>query len=483
LAFAGTASARGLHGARGELTALTAPERGNRFSGAWVGIGTMDAVYRGTGPLIRAGLRAGPDGVLSIVYEVRRYGYRPRTIEVYRYVRPGERYPVAILESPRHPGWWVVYVGRRAVSRGIYLPARRPGWRAFGAIQSAAETGMPCARFAYSVDHVGGVRRYVGRRLARHWIRLPQPFLTAGTVGVAPHFAGFVARDMNPEPPPPPPKLAWAPPRLTAPATLRVGPGGGEFRLQPGRDYVLRISEVSALGGVRLIGGHNVVIVGGHITIPWAGDNPTIADRVALYLYRQTGTVHVEGLLIDNAGGDLSEGIQINAPAAVVQLENVRVSDVHARDEVGFTDNHPDLVQPWGGVAQLRVHRFSGSSDAQGFFLVGNNGPIGRADLRDVNMIGSPTARHLFWHGGRFPVTLTNVWIQPAAGRPLGRAVWPDTSGEWPRQAFVAPDGSVSWPPESGIAGSIFPGVPPEGDFVPAPAVGAGYVSPGYEYS
>ena len=46
-------------------------------------------------------------------------------------------------------------------------------------------------------------------------------------------------------------------------------------------------------------------------------------DRWTLYLRDQTGTVHIEGLLI--YGSDLSEGIQINAPQATVQIVNVRV--------------------------------------------------------------------------------------------------------------------------------------------------------------
>ena len=127
----------------------------------------------------------------------------------------------------------------------------------------------------------------------------------------------------------------------------------------------------------------------------------------------QTGTVHVEGLLIDNAGGDLTEGIQINAPDAVVQIENCRIKGIHARDEVNFTDNHPDLIQPWGGVKALRVDRFDGQLGLSRHPPQGRRRPDGSADLRRLNIIGLPTARYLFIQYSFIPVNLENVWLSP----------------------------------------------------------------------
>jgi hypothetical protein len=268
---------------------------------------------------------------------------------------------------------------------------------------------------------------------------------------------------------------------LKLPTTIQVGPEGGQFNLTAGKDYVVQIGDVSAVGGVRLIGGRNVVVVGGHITIPWAGDSASIGDRLALYLKNQTGTVHVEGLLIDNAGGDLSEGIQINAPQAVVQIQNVRIDGIHARDEVNWSDNHPDLVQPWGGVQALRIDHLSGVTDCQGFFLVGNSGPIGSVDLRNIDIVGTNTSQYLFWQAQNIPVNIENMWITPAKSRSLGWSVWPDKNHAPPTQAIVNSDGSVGWTPETNIDGVVFPGSPPQGKFVPAGAVGTGYVSPGYQ--
>jgi hypothetical protein len=278
-------------------------------------------------------------------------------------------------------------------------------------------------------------------------------------------------------------KLSWAPPALSNPLTLNVPSSGGWFRLDSARDYVVKMGNVSAVGGVVLEGGHNVVLIGGHITIPWAGSTPGMNDRRALYVKGQTGVVHVEGLLIDNQGGDLGEGIQIAAQNAIVQIENVRVTDIHARDEVGFTDCHPDIIQPHSGYKELRVDHLTGRSDYQGLFLKAESGyTLGPTDLRNVNLIGLATGHYLFWQElAATPVTLTNTWLDNSQTRyPLGYSVYPDIQKPVGRQAVVSPDGTQVYWPTSNIAGVVLKGRPPAGDFVPLGLAGTSYVSPGY---
>jgi hypothetical protein len=254
--------------------------------------------------------------------------------------------------------------------------------------------------------------------------------------------------------------LRWPRPALEAARTVRIGAGGAELWLKPGRDYrVVLTAPVRALGGVIIHGGRNVILVGGRITIPYAGPRPSPQQRRALLLDGQTGVVHLEGLHVENSGGDLSEGIQISAPRAVVQIQNTRVEGVHARDPVNFTDNHPDLIQPGGGVRALRVHRFTGTTAGQGFFLRGDRAPIGRVDLSEVNIVGLPGARILLWKrctrgypapctGPDFPMGLREVWVRPAPDRGETRALKP-----------AAPD--ETW-------ADVSLGIPPEGDFVTA---------------
>jgi hypothetical protein len=256
------------------------------------------------------------------------------------------------------------------------------------------------------------------------------------------------------------PKLSWAPPHLDSPITVTVSASNHVLKLDPTRDYLVRMpsTKLSVLGGLVIVGGHDVVLIGGAITIPsWGASHPT--DNRGLYLKEQTGTVHIEGLLIDNSGGALSEGININAPKATVQLQNIRVDRLQARDEVGFSDNHPDLVQSWAGPAELRVDRFSGTTDYQGIFLAPEafgSSPSRRFDLRRVNITTTATARYLLWQEGNAPLRLDDVWIQPSPGR--YELVWPSDR---------------RWDPVS-------QGSPPAGDFARADGVGLGYRSPGY---
>lgn len=294
-------------------------------------------------------------------------------------------------------------------------------------------------------------------------------------------------------------RLTWAPPALDLPIALYIDSsvikarGSHKWTLDNSRDYLVTLGDVSTtLGGVVFSGGRNVVVMGGHITVPWAGTSASIESRRAVFFYRQVGTVHMEGTLIDNAGGDLSEGIQIDAPNAIVQIQNVRVTGIHARDQVNFSDNHPDLIQPFGGVRELRVDRFTGSTDSQGIFLRAAYAPIGKVDLRRVNMVGTHSNRTRIFQQyagetGTIPTSLTDVWITPQPGDNLYYSVLAQTADGRTHTHTMSADGlTASWPNYKDAAGNtvisgvVRAGLPPGGEWVPASRVGLGYVSPGY---
>jgi hypothetical protein len=266
-------------------------------------------------------------------------------------------------------------------------------------------------------------------------------------------------------------RLEWGPPRLGEPFTVsaatapRKGDNAHQLDLSPARDYVVRMPPAGLQGGLTIRGGRNVILIGGEIDVPMQpGASPSPESRRGLYLTGQTGTVHVEGLLI--RGDDLSEGIDLSEPlGAAVQIENVRVEGVHARDETHFTDNHPDVLQTWAGPAVLRVDRLTGSTDYQGFFLApsqyGTPPPLSfalhRIDLRPISL----TARcscYLLWQDSSFPLQAKDVWLIPHPPMSVLHSLWP-TSAAWP-----------------GVSG----GVPPLGEFVPAGLAGLHYQSPGY---
>lgn len=286
-------------------------------------------------------------------------------------------------------------------------------------------------------------------------------------------------------------RLTWAPPAMENPETVWIEPsGGGTLRLDHNRDYILQMPDVPVTNSLYVIGGRNIIMIGGHISIPWQGDGASIRARTMLIFRETTGTVHVEGLLGD--GEDISEGIQIDSPDAIVQIQNVRIENIHARDQNGFSDNHPDLVQVYGNAAQVRIDRLTGSSDYQGLmFQVDFNGPQKPIFVLRTNMRTLPTARYMFWvrpDGNAAPIVLRDVWLEvpPQRRDGLGGAVWPDVRGNFPNQAQISVDENgnnyATWPAEMRpqIDGRVTQGIPPGGDFVPRESVGIGYVSPGY---
>ncbi|MDZ7786265.1 MAG: hypothetical protein U5L95_04050 [Candidatus Saccharibacteria bacterium] len=255
-------------------------------------------------------------------------------------------------------------------------------------------------------------------------------------------------------------ELTWAPPQLDNPTTIDLNTENWTVKLDDSKDYILNMPDEPVTRALVIVGGRDVVMVGGEIAIPHQGSDPSISSRTGLKLKNQKGTVHIEGLLIH--GKDISEGIQIDADDAIVQLQNLRVWNLHARDQDGFTDNHPDVVQPYGGAQELRIDMLTGESDYQGMFLVANagSGPneLGAVKLSRINLHATPTTRYMLWKSGDYPVTTNEVYVD----RPDGRT-WDKTL----RYVEDFPD--------------VKEGQPANGDFVPETAVGLNYESPGYK--
>ena len=281
--------------------------------------------------------------------------------------------------------------------------------------------------------------------------------------------------------------LHWAPPALDEPRTIHLGQGFTQLSLDPGRDYVLRLPATRKLGGTFVEGGRNVVVRGGRVSLPTGTTRDE--ERRALYFKNQTGTVHVEGVLIDGSGGGEGDAIALSAPAAAVQIENVRVDGLLGSDRGA----HADVVQPWGGVRELRIDRLTGVSRFQGLVLPPESAPIGAADIRYANLVAvTPTATalaqprtggHMLWltqpgSCAGYPVGLDRVYVVPRPGRTIATSVWPQVGDGSPCAAVQEGD-SVRWPGLA-VRGEVRAGAPAGGDFVPRANVGLGYHSPGY---
>jgi hypothetical protein len=272
----------------------------------------------------------------------------------------------------------------------------------------------------------------------------------------------------GPQPAPAGPKLHWAPPTLTNPATIELGTGYTLTRMDPARDYVVELPAARKVGATVLDGGRNVVVVGGHVTIP--AETTDGSSHRAIYVKNATGTVHLEGIEIDGSGGGESDAIAISAPRATVQIENVRATGIRG----GHSTWHADVIQPWGGVRELRVDGLTASSNYQGLQLNRSGGPIGSVSLRRVDLSQEPGPYDLggfmLWltNGSAcdgYPVSLDQVYLAPRAGRTVEHSVWPEDA------ACLA-----TLP----ITGEVTPGTPPDGSFVPAGTAGPAYRSPGY---
>ena len=390
------------------------------------------------------------------------------------------------------------------------------------------------------------------------------PQAPLGSVLVEATSAGRTARadfrTLAPEPAPTPTTavadsspLTWAPPATDGYTPLVIA-DPGTYNLKSDVDYLLTAPE-RIDGPVHVRGGRNVVWIGGHIHIPDLGSAPVssaarrglvISDidetrgSPATYGYSKEGrVVHIEGLLID--GPDLTEGINTNAPSAVVQIQNVRVEGVHFKNSddrdgvAGWSKNHPDVLQTWGSQRELRVDGLSGSSAYQGIFLKEDaadsvRGPVWlrRVDVRAVERVGTDGIeyaghRMLSWYGNRVgrihldegtvrvthhlnsgwnrampnPDPSTAFWRgrywSPTQNRyllepPPGGAVFTDALGDTtPSETGVDDHGAyaqwdggqvVDW---AGTGpGKIYSGAAGDGEYVPAGSAGVGYVSPGY---
>ena len=235
-------------------------------------------------------------------------------------------------------------------------------------------------------------------------------------------------------------RLPWPAPALNHPETIQLtSANAGTLRLDPNRDYKLVLPTTGPLqapNGLRIYGGHNVVIVGGTINIP----NRTGAGE----LQDQTGTIHLEGVRF--TGTQLMEGLDLQEPNATVELENIFFDTVHGT----YTTNHADLIQSWAGPKRLLIDGLYGTTQYQGFFLLPNQHYSGPApqlfDIRNV-YIDDQGGAYALWlqTSPKVPLHVSNVNVTPNAARTWrGWWLWPkpfngDTTWSQVKAASAAP--------------------------------------------
>lgn len=291
-------------------------------------------------------------------------------------------------------------------------------------------------------------------------------------------------------------RLRWAPPTLVNPTTLTLGTSDPVPILAAGTDYLIKLPPTPRISQVKIQGGRHVVVIGGHVQI-------TAAGGTAFYIRGGDPgrIVHIEGVEIDSdllAEGDafaIDGSLQgAQDPDIIVQVENVRVERLYGTQGT----IHADVIQPWGGVKELRVDRLSGRSNYQGLFLKADWRHNEKFVLRNIDLKpqtdGAPGT--LLWLDTGLddaaaavkdrpnvpvPTRLINVSIQPSPGKLLQGMVYPATtnSGDPNATTPTTADGFLTWPSASWVTGGVSLGGAGD-EFVPVGAAGLNYVSPGY---
>ena len=290
-------------------------------------------------------------------------------------------------------------------------------------------------------------------------------------------------------------------PQLSNPVVIQLHVGSDSLHLNDSRDYILKMPSQKKTGPLYVKGGRNILIVGGYMSTKTKGPNINIHDGDNA----QSGRIiHIERLLIDGSSKVPSDGIQIHAPKAIVQLKLDRF--------VGFwgtlSGYHADVVQPAGGVKELRIDGLTGSSHYNDFYLRRENNPlmpaIGKVTIRNTNMFGytNSTIPHQTIRGIAIgtqgsppsddslkincavtsPMILDNFWITPPQGRPTGQFVWPHIRmadpASWCDARYNSSTHTMNWPNLSSSKGGPVHGAAHVGahsDFVPSGAAGLSY--------
>ena len=296
---------------------------------------------------------------------------------------------------------------------------------------------------------------------------------------------------------------SWPRPPMNNPITIPLHVGSDSLHLDDLRDYILVMPSQKKTGPLYIRGGHNVEVIGGYMSTTTKGPNINISDDSGT----QSGRiVHIEGVLIDGSSGVPSDGIKIQAPNTIVQLENDRIVGLWGT----LSGYHADVVQPGGGVKELRIDGFTGASHYNDFYFRREANPleppIGKVTIRNTNMSGYVNAKGTvpattirgISIGTQSnppsddsqginctltdPVVFDNFWITPPAGVRPGQFVWPDDnmegSASWCDSVFAAGSSTVNWPGLSTTKGGKVSGainVGAHADFVPAGIAGLGY--------
>lgn len=304
------------------------------------------------------------------------------------------------------------------------------------------------------------------------------------------------------------PRLRWAAPNQTAPTMITLGTGffqatstawtntsgngraNGPRAFADDEDVIFTMPASARTGDFESNGGRNIRIIKGN-----SGAGRMTFKEV-------TASVFLEGISWSLAAKkDAINVLSKSGFAADVYLQHLAISGVRG---VEADAAHSDMFQHQGNMGHLRVHRVTGDSNYQGFFIAAQfdiaSATFSRVNLKYNAVTPAETFSYLLWTRDtdsvpgvtangkrRYPVYYDEVYIEPRSGQTVALyGAWPKT-GETidgiPVGAIDDGLGNASWPAYSNIFGKVMTGLPSGGDFSVAGGTGpgTGYVSPGYQ--
>jgi hypothetical protein len=252
---------------------------------------------------------------------------------------------------------------------------------------------------------------------------------------------------------------------------ISVSNANARLYLEAGKDYVVAMpdSPLTVPGGLWVIGGRNVVVVGGEISNDTPIASPTSYDAAyGLYLRNQTGTVHLEGLWIHGRG--IGQALVLDQGAgATVQIQRSRFETLHP---VGYV--HTDGIQSWRGPYVLKIDHLTIQTAGVGIQVQPrqySQERLGTWEWHHINIVQQTGDAYALWKNSDiwWRIDQSDLYV-----RNLGYLAWANVDN--------APTGWSRWNPgaDAPITGEAWKvGLRPEGDFVPASAVGIGYAAGG----
>ena len=230
-------------------------------------------------------------------------------------------------------------------------------------------------------------------------------------------------------------RLTWKPPTLNSPTTINYSATATSLNLDDRKDYIIKLPTDGPLknpNGLVIVGGHNVVLIGGSISVGAGVKTSSGEGRRGAYFKNQTGTMYVEGLrLLSPPNQPLYEGINLSQDAgATVVIQNTVVEKV-----VGSYDGwHADGIQTWAGPDKLLVDRVTITTGYQGMFLT--PGQLGKKrpelfDLRHIDIHGTSESAYLLWRDSDVPTRVQDVAVRSDSRTSRDQLMWPKGDPTW----------------------------------------------------